>query len=151
MGYYFWESRSEDAHDWGRRQRHRYPKGYVICECELVLAHLLDLGHPYDLDALRQLDREMTDCGRIEAGLSVSELIQWLRDLDDPDIFAYDSVRIQDVPASVQREERVFNPAQPGKMLIWNTRYIICTFSRSEPVVASCRVVFPEHYRQSGR
>lgn len=151
IGYYFWQSREHDAHEWGQRQRSRYSNGYVICKCDLELQCLLDLEHPDDTDHLAALEHEMIDCGRIKAALSVSELIQYLRDLDDPDIFPFDSVRMRQEPAREKREQRVYNAAQPAKMLTWNAQFIICTFTKKKPIVNSCQIVYPEHYARSRR
>ena len=150
-GFYFWEHRLDDAHYWGNFQRSRFPKGYAICRCELTLKKLLDLCHPAGLDKLAELEEEMFDCGRIDDNLSVSELLQFLRDLDDPDVFDYDSARAEDEPNYRDAIQRPYNDTRPAKKLTFNKRFIICVFTEHQAAITSCRFVYPEQYRLSAR
>lgn len=150
LGYYFWEYRESDAHVWGQN-RGRYPRGYVICQCQLELSYLLDLDYPPDLDELANLEREMRECARIPVELPIGQLIQWFRDLDDPDIFPYDSVRTRQEPPRYVRQQRQYAGSQPHQLLTWNPQFIICTFSKNATIVTSCIISYPEHYRQRVR
>lgn len=150
IGYYFWEFRESDAHAWG--QTRRYPNGrYAVCKCELALHYLLDLDHPPHIEELKNLEQEMRECGRIPVVLDIGPLIQWFRDLDDDDIFPYDSVRTRQEPPAKMRDERAYVASQPTKMLTLNPQFIICTFSKSASVVRSCQLIYPEHYRRQAR
>lgn len=147
IGYYFWEFYEDDARQWAKTSRSRFPRGYAILRCQLELQYVLDLSHPLDIDELNDLEQSMIDSGRLpDERLPYGELIQFLRNLDDTEIFPYDSVRMRQEPRADKREYRPFTSNKPHQLLT-NPQFIICTFEKTSPPIRNATLVYPEHYR----
>lgn len=134
-GYYFWDTEISWAHRWKKGD----PKGYMICEAKILIDE-----RTFDLFGNVAHQKEYLTCVNIMKSLSINNVsvpnvIQYLKSKTD---FEYNSIRAFDDPKPIQFSY----DDKSNEQISFNKRVQVCLIDRTNLLLDSFRVIFPERY-----
>lgn len=134
-GYYFWDTDITWAHRWKKSDN----KGYMICEAQLLIDE-----NTFDLLGNVAHQKRLQECAAIlsahaEKDVSVYEVVEYLKKHLD---FPYNSIRAFDDPNPV----RINYDNKRTEQLTLNKRVQICLIDKTNLILNSFKVIFPERY-----
>ncbi len=141
-GYYFWDTRIQLAHDWGRNFSRR---GYVICSGEIAddptLLWNLDgiIAHQEEFEAAVDM---MVEANIIKNhdNTTVGKVITFLKERN---ILQYKAIRAADENKDTYFLK--FNSAKQEKMRL-RQRVQICLLEKTSVLLRDFKIVYPDKY-----
>lgn len=134
-GYYFWDTDITWAHRWKKSDN----KGYMICEAQLLIDQ-----NTFDLLGNVAHQKRFQACAeamsvQFKTEVTVAQVIEYLRKYSD---FDYNSIRASDDPNPYSFS---FDKKRTERLIL-NKRVQICLIDKTNLILNSFRVIFPERY-----
>ena len=138
-GYYFWDTEIGWAHEWGKKDTENKDTGYMIFEAQLLIDE-----HTFDLFGNVAHQKIFTECAKgmkmqFNEKIVVPEVIKYLKKYSS---FRYNSIRASDDPNPLQF---TYNNKRTEQLSL-NKRVQICLIGKTNLILDSFKVIFPERY-----
>jgi hypothetical protein len=143
-GYYFWDSKIEWAHKWGKDAYKE--KGYVICSAQIEnkTEVMFDLfGNVQHQDEFIQVFEALS--AKLNTGEKPPLVAEIIHFLVNQNLFPYKSVRAHDE----WNQAKVISFYQERAKMRIGQRVQICLFEKNSVTLQDFLIVHPSHYCQT--